>query len=126
MAVTSEICYRWTSVNTKKKPAPASRREKALVTRRRVLKAAHHVFCLRGYGATTMDIIAKEAGVDVERARRTMDAPEIDQALAANMELAHALGISGTPAFVVGNQLAPGAIDYEALKRLVAEARRGA
>lgn len=69
--------------------------------------------------------IAKEAGVDVERARRSMDAPEIDQALAANMELAHALGISGTPAFVVGTQLAPGAIDYDALKRLVAEARKG-
>jgi protein-disulfide isomerase len=69
--------------------------------------------------------IAKDAGVDVERAKRTMNTPDIDQALAANMELAQNLGINGTPAFVVGKQLAPGAIDYDALKRLVAEARKG-
>jgi protein-disulfide isomerase len=69
--------------------------------------------------------LAKEAGVDVERARRGMDAPEIEQALAANMELAQALGITGTPGFVVGKQLAPGAIDYDTLKRFVAEARKG-
>jgi protein-disulfide isomerase len=41
------------------------------------------------------------------------------------MDLAQALGINGTPAFVVGKQLAPGAIDYETLKRFVAEARKG-
>ena len=69
--------------------------------------------------------LAKEAGVDVERARKAMDAPEIEQVLAANMDLAQALGINGTPAFVVGKQLAPGAIDYETLKRFVAEARKG-
>ncbi len=69
--------------------------------------------------------IAKEAGVDVERAKRGMDAPEIEQALNANMELAQALGITGTPGFVVGKQLAPGAIDYDTLKRFVAEARKG-
>jgi protein-disulfide isomerase len=69
--------------------------------------------------------IAKEAGVDVDRAKRGMDAPEIEQALAANLELAQALGITGTPGFVIGKQLAPGAIDYETLKHLVAEARKG-
>ena len=50
---------------------------------------------------------------------------EIEQALAANMELAQALGITGTPGFVVGKQMAPGAIDYDTLKRFVAEARKG-
>jgi protein-disulfide isomerase len=69
--------------------------------------------------------IAKDAGVDVERARKTMEAPEIEQTLAANMELAQALGITGTPGFVVGKRLAPGAIDYETLKQFVADARKG-
>jgi protein-disulfide isomerase len=41
------------------------------------------------------------------------------------LELAQALGITGTPGFVIGKQLAPGAIDYETLKHLVAEARKG-
>ena len=69
--------------------------------------------------------IAKDAGVDVERARKTMETPEVEQALAANMELAQALGITGTPGFVIGKRLAPGAIDYETLKQFVADARKG-
>ena len=50
-------------------PAPAfpsTRRERALVTRRRVLRAAYELFCASGYAATTMDAIAKEAGVAVQ------------------------------------------------------------
>ncbi len=69
--------------------------------------------------------IAKAAGIDVARAKRDMNAPEIDQVLGANMSLAQALGISGTPGFVVGNHLVPGAIDYESLKELVGQVRRG-
>jgi protein-disulfide isomerase len=43
--------------------------------------------------------------------------------LARNFELARALGATGTPAFVIGDQLLEGAIGYEALKRAVAAAR---
>lgn len=69
--------------------------------------------------------IARDAGVNVERARREMDSPEIERALAQNMELASALGINGTPGFIVGDKLVPGATDIGTLKKLVAEARRG-
>jgi protein-disulfide isomerase len=69
--------------------------------------------------------IARDAGVNVERARREMGNAEIERALAQNMELAQALGITGTPGFVIGNRLVPGAVDLAQLKQLVAEARRG-
>ena len=69
--------------------------------------------------------IARDAGVNVERARREMGDAGIERALAQNMELAQALGITGTPGFVIGNRLVPGAIDLATLKQLVAEARRG-
>lgn len=69
--------------------------------------------------------IAKSVGVNVERARKDMNSPEIEQMLGANMELAQALGITGTPGFVIGNQLLPGAIDYDTLRQLVAQARKG-
>lgn len=69
--------------------------------------------------------IAKAVGVDVARAKRDMNAAEIEETLGANMNLAQALGITGTPGFVVGNHLVPGAIDYDALKELVDRARRG-
>ena len=69
--------------------------------------------------------IAKAVGIDVVRAKREMNTAEIEEMLMANMNLAQALGISGTPGFVIGNHLVPGAIDYDALKELVSQARRG-
>jgi protein-disulfide isomerase len=69
--------------------------------------------------------IAKSAGVDIERTKKSMDAVEIEKALAANLDLAQTLGVTGTPGFIVGNRLVPGAVDYATLKQLVADARRG-
>jgi protein-disulfide isomerase len=37
--------------------------------------------------------------------------------------LAKTLGISGTPAFIVGNDLVPGALDLKTLQELVAHTR---
>ena len=47
-------------------PAPTSRRDKALATRRRVLQAAYELFCERGFVAATMPLIAERAGVAVQ------------------------------------------------------------
>ena len=41
------------------------------------------------------------------------------------MALASALGVRGTPAFVIGKQFVPGAVDAAALKQLIADARKG-
>src|SRR3954452_10466132 len=41
----------------------ALRQEQARSTRRRILDAARRLFVTRGYGAVTMDEIAREAGV---------------------------------------------------------------
>jgi protein-disulfide isomerase len=51
--------------------------------------------------------------------------PEIDRELKANAELARALDITGTPGFVIGNTIVPGAIGLDDLKKLVAAARNG-
>jgi protein-disulfide isomerase len=53
-----------------------------------------------------------------------MSAPEIGQSLKANLALADALNIRGTPGFIVGNHIVPGAIDLEALRNMVADARK--
>src|SRR5262245_6712996 len=47
-------------------PEPSGRKEKALATRRRMLKAAYDAFCERGYAATTMNDIATRADVAVQ------------------------------------------------------------
>jgi protein-disulfide isomerase len=66
---------------------------------------------------------AERLGLDLDRLREDMDAPEVEDHIAQSMALARALGVTGTPAFVIGDQLAPGLIPFEELQRLVAEAR---
>lgn len=44
---------------------PVSRAERALATRRRMVKAAYSLFCSNGYLGTTINAVAKEAGVAV-------------------------------------------------------------
>ena len=68
--------------------------------------------------------VASSVGLDVERLKRDMAAPDIDRMLKANISLAGALDIRGTPGFVIGNEIVPGAISLDALKQLIETARR--
>ena len=69
--------------------------------------------------------IAARSGLDVKRLREVMNGPEVEAALRSNFALAEALGVNGTPAFVIGEELVPGAADLASLKRLIAAARKG-
>jgi protein-disulfide isomerase len=63
-------------------------------------------------------------GLDGNRLRADMDAPEIATLITRELALARALGIDGTPAFVVGAELVVGAVDLGTLRDLVGKARR--
>ena len=67
--------------------------------------------------------IAEDIGLDVAQLRRDMEAPEIDAHIESSMRLAQALGITGTPSFVIGDALVPGVVDVEQLSSLVSDAR---
>ncbi len=67
--------------------------------------------------------IAVSVGLDRARLEKDMEDPKLKQIIERNLELASALGVRGTPAFVVGKQFVPGAVDAAALKQLIAEAR---
>ncbi|NIA68773.1 DsbA family protein [Pelagibius litoralis] len=67
--------------------------------------------------------VAQATGLDVERLQRDMQLPEIEEALRRNYALAETVGITGTPAMVIGTALVPGVVSLERLKELVAEAR---
>ena len=69
--------------------------------------------------------VAASVGLDVERLKTDMAAPETDRALKANVKLAEALDIHGTPGFVIGDEIVPGAVGLDELKRLIEAARRG-
>jgi protein-disulfide isomerase len=70
--------------------------------------------------------VAGQVGLDVERLKTDMAAAPIAAALDKNRALAQALGIGGTPAFVIGNDIAPGAIPLTRMKDMVGRARQGA
>lgn len=69
--------------------------------------------------------IARQVGLDVERLQRDMTDPSIDAAIQRNLALASALGITGTPSFVIGDRIVPGAADQTTLEGLVTRAREG-
>ena len=69
--------------------------------------------------------IAERVGLDVARLRRDMADPAVEAYLDETRRLADALGITGTPAFVIGDELVPGAVGGARLARLIAEARSG-
>ena len=68
---------------------------------------------------------ALKLGLDWPRLQKDMQDPEISRALAANVALAKTLGIDGTPAFVLGDTLIPGAVSMADLQRAIAAVRAG-
>jgi protein-disulfide isomerase len=63
--------------------------------------------------------LAGEAGLDVAKLKKAMDDPAVEAALLRNRELGQELGINGTPTFVIGKILIPGALPKEILKDAV-------
>jgi protein-disulfide isomerase len=72
-----------------------------------------------------LEAAARALGLDWTRMVRDMDDPSVQAQIDANLKLAHELGIQGTPALVIGNEMVPGAVDLPDLQKMVAEARRG-
>ena len=62
-------------------------------------------------------------GLDYLKLRQDMDDPQVTEALKRNLNLANSLEINGTPGYIVGNRLIPGAIDPAALAQLVRDER---
>lgn len=67
--------------------------------------------------------LADDLGMDIDQLRADMNGPEVDAHIAASRQLTQSLGLNGTPAFIFGDQLVPGAIDLEQMKQMVAEMR---
>ncbi len=69
--------------------------------------------------------IAARVGLDTKRLEADMANPKWQSVIAKNRALARELGISGTPGFIVGNELVPGWLDLNGLKELIARVGQG-
>ena len=72
----------------------------------------------------TIEEIAQSIGLDIPMMEQDMKDPAFDQILLKTRKLAASLGISGTPAFLVGDELIPGFVDASELKKVITAARK--
>jgi protein-disulfide isomerase len=107
-------------------PASVFAAQAALAARAQGKYLAFHRALMAGEGELSEDRtleIATAVGLDPERLRRDMAAPAITAIIERNYALADALGIRGTPSFVVGEELIRGAVDLATLKVVIEAAR---
>jgi protein-disulfide isomerase len=68
---------------------------------------------------------AKDAGLDMTRLEKDLASPEVKATIDENFKLAEAMGMNGTPSYVIGKQVVVGAIGLEGLKEKIGLARCG-
>lgn len=68
---------------------------------------------------------ATAAGLDLASARSFAARPDVEEELKRNLQMARQLGINGTPAWVIGEQLVHGAVPQEDLQAAIDAARKG-
>ncbi|QGP80259.1 thioredoxin domain-containing protein [Sphingobium sp. CAP-1] len=81
---------------------------------------------LYGAGKVTRDTIvaaAAKAGITKSEAESAIASRKYDAEIQSNIALAQKLQATGTPTFIIGDQLLNGAVGYDALKDGVASAR---
>jgi protein-disulfide isomerase len=68
--------------------------------------------------------VAKEIGLDMARLEKDLKSDEIDKTLQESLKLAEALGLNGTPSYVINNDVVIGAVGLTTLGQKIAAARK--
>ncbi|WP_264046557.1 DsbA family protein [Methylobacterium flocculans] len=68
--------------------------------------------------------VGKEMGLDVARLTRDAQGAEVKAALSENVGLGDKLGLSGTPAFIIGDEIIPGAVGIEPIRKIITDVRQ--
>jgi protein-disulfide isomerase len=67
---------------------------------------------------------AEQAGLDTARIEKDLAGTEVGQTIEESVRLAAVLGLRGTPAYVIGETVVPGAVGLTILKDRIAAARK--
>ena len=62
---------------------------------------------------------AENLALDIEKFKKDMSSTKIKNNIIKNIKFANSLKIRGTPTFIIGNQILPGAYDYDKLKKII-------
>jgi protein-disulfide isomerase len=69
--------------------------------------------------------VAKDIGLDMGRLEKDLISPEVKATLQESFKLAEALGLNGTPSYVIGDNVVVGAVGLDALREKVNSSRCG-
>ena len=69
--------------------------------------------------------VAKEVGFDMTRLEKDLASDEVKTTIAENFKLAEAMGMNGTPSYVIGTDVVVGAVGIDALREKLNIARCG-
>ena len=69
--------------------------------------------------------VAKEVGMDMGRLEKDLTSEEVKASLAESFDLAEALGLNGTPGYVIGDSIVIGALGAPTLKEKINTSRCG-
>lgn len=75
-------------------------------------------------GQTQAMDVAKEVGADLGRILQDMEKPEVAAAIEETRALADSLGLTGTPSYVIGDEVVVGAVGYDKLKQRIDSIRK--
>lgn len=68
--------------------------------------------------------IAQSIGMDVEKAKKDVAGKEVESYMASVRDFGDKLKVTGTPAFIVGQQIIRGYVEYPAFKTIVEDERK--
>lgn len=105
--------------------APAARMALAAASQGKY--PAYHKAMFEGARPSDASIAAAAtvAGVDLASAKTFAARPDVEEELKRNLQMARQLGINGTPAWVIGDQLVHGAVPQDDLQAAIDAARKG-
>ena len=66
---------------------------------------------------------ANDVGLDITKAEQDIQSQESIEEINKNLSIMRQIGFSGTPTFIIGNEILEGAVGYEALKDAIERAR---
>jgi len=71
----------------------------------------------------SLALAARAAGLDPAKLKAASDAPDVSDAISGNLSMVRALGMSGTPSWVIGDRVLSGMQSLDSLKDAIAAAR---
>lgn len=100
----------------------------ALAAHKQGKYAAFHGAMMKHNGPKTDDVLtklAKDSGLDIEKLKKDAEGADIQKIIEQDVATAQKLSISGTPGFIIGDEIIRGYVPYEGLKELIKQMRDG-